>query len=496
MAGVPIDPNSGLPLDPSTLQQMQQLAIARQFGGGGGSAIERQNDATIATGVNSLFPNQATQQARGAQAALASAMSNLGPQQTGESDMDYTIRQLKAQAGAVAPFSPQSADALSMKILALEQSKTEQARLTAQDQRSAEQESDLHAERQAELPVKQLAGKQAEAESQIGIPAYLGSNLSGTNPQFKSYDISDPDQRARYMADQKQPGVVPLSQKGVESILIQRQAALQRNNALMGAGSMPTDTKELLYQRYLVTGKLDTSGMTRSPGMVSDLWGYIAQRSAADGNTAGAAYANGQATAAAGQVLKSYNSGMDHQKLVAINTAVNHMVALNPLIDALQNNDIPALNAARIAFSKATGVAAPGNFDMLRNMVVGEVSQAVNRLGGSEEERKEITQPLLTAGSPEQLRGAVRTAATTLAGKTDALKLAWDTGTGGRFGDFDSKFLSPATRTMLGRQTVMPGSTAAPSVTGAAPYTFVPGQQYKDKTGATATYLGNGKWQQ
>ena len=470
---MPIDPSTGMPLDPATLQQLQEQQMFQQLGGGRGGAGPTQDQAAMAQAVSSLFPSQQVQQARAVQTALQQATAAT-PQNDGENDLDFSIRQLRAQRDAVARFDPQTAASMNTQLLKLGQMKFEQARLTAQDQRAGESESDLHAERSAQLPVRQLQGDEAQAQRATGILAYVGTGLTGSNPTFHPFDISDPDQRDAYMHARTQPGAVPLSQDTVEKIVASRQETLARANAQLTAGNLPTDTKELLYQRYLTSGKLDTSGMTRQPGMVASLWTYISQRSAAEGNTAAAVYANGQATQAAGAVLKSYESGNDHKSLLAINTAVNHLSGLDPLINALGTGDLKAFNAARIVFAQQTGSPAPGNFEMLRNMVVGEVAKATYNLGGTEAERAELTKPLATANSPEQLRGAAQTAARILAGKTDALKLAYETATGGRYGDFDAKFLTPATRKMLGRDVVMP-SAAAGQTPPAGPGLSAPG---------------------
>ena len=455
-------------MDPSLLQALQ---VQQAMGRYNLNTATGQNGAAIAQATASLFPSPQVQQARQVQTAMSQASAGIDPQGQGESDLDFSIRQVRAQRDAVAPFSPESAAAMNTQLLKLGEMKFQQSRLSTSDSRSAEQESDLHAERQAELPIHQLAGQEAQAQSKAGIPAYIMTNYDSGNPTFTPYDLSDPDSRQKYLADRAaitagQAKGVPISQDTMEKLIASRQEALGRANAQMTAGNLPADTQELLYQRYLTTGKLDTSGMTRQPGMVASLWNYIAKRSAADGNTAASAYANGQATQAAGVVLKSYESGNDHKTLLAINTAVNHLSGLDPLINALGTGDLKAFNAARIAYQQQTGVAAPGNFEMMRNMIVGEVAKATYNMGGTEAERNELTKPLATANSPEQLRGAAQTAARILAGKTDALKLAYDSATGGRFGDFDSKYLSPATRKMLGRDVVIPSSTSSPAATG------------------------------
>lgn len=243
------------------------------------------------------------------------------------------------------------------------------------------------------------------------------------------------------------------------------EASLKQPNATI---QLPQNTMELMYQRYLQTNKLDTTGFSRSPGTIANLWNYIGMRAAQDGNTAAATYANSQSNTAAGQVLKSYESGNDHKTLLAVNTAVNHMTALDPLIDAMQNGDTKTFNALANAYAKQFNVPAPTNYEMLKNMVVGEVAKAVYNMGGTKEERDALAAPLENSNGPAILKGAAHEAAVALAGKTDALKQAWDSSTNGRYGDFDKKFLSPATLHMLGR-TPMADPNAPPGAGPPAP---------------------------
>src|SRR5579859_4292037 len=138
---MPLDPNSGLPIDPQTLQALQEQQLARSIAVTGGNARERMNDMGVATAVNTLFPTPAVQRARSVQAAMQAA--TLQPND-GESDLDFSIRQLRAQRDAVAPIDPESAAGLNTRLLTLGQAKLEQAHLSAQDERAAEQEADVH----------------------------------------------------------------------------------------------------------------------------------------------------------------------------------------------------------------------------------------------------------------------------------------------------------------------------------------------------------------
>jgi hypothetical protein len=147
--------------------------------------------------------------------------------------------------------------------------------------------------------------------------------------------------------------------------------------------------------------------------------------------------------------VNDFTKGKSAQALNGINTAVQHMTALDPLIDALGTNDVKVVNRVSNFFKEQTGQAAPTNYAALKEFVGGEVAKAVLPGGGGEKEREALTAPLNAANSPDQLKQAVQTIKTALAGKTEALRNQWDVGTMGAQGNFD-KFLLPETKKALG----------------------------------------------
>src|SRR5690348_9675464 len=122
--------------------------------------------------------------------------------------------------------------------------KLEQHQLLSQDQREIEREADMHAAAQTDLQVRQLQGDEAQAERAAGITAYIGTNLTSTNPQFTPFNLADPDSRAAYIRASSQPGAVKLSQDTVDKIVTARQETVARQNALLTAGALPADAKE------------------------------------------------------------------------------------------------------------------------------------------------------------------------------------------------------------------------------------------------------------
>jgi hypothetical protein len=222
------------------------------------------------------------------------------------------------------------------------------------------------------------------------------------------------------------------------------------NATLFGAGNMSDQSKELAYQYYLQHQALP-QGFARSPVMQADMMNYIAQRAQQEGNTQVSILANKQQNQAAQSVVKDYTSGKTAQTINGLNTSIQHMAALEPVVDAMGNGNLTVLNKAANFFKQQTGNPAPTNFAALKEFVSGEVAKAVLPGGGGEAERKALADPINAANSPAQLKQAIETYKTALAGKTEALRNQWDVGTRGSQGDFN-KFLLPETKKALGIQ--------------------------------------------
>lgn len=224
------------------------------------------------------------------------------------------------------------------------------------------------------------------------------------------------------------------------------------DTSLFAASMVSKPALEDAYQQTKATGTPPpTAG--RDPIAIAQEKSYIADRMKQDGvgNTGEYLAAKQQAYAAQQKVVSDFTdpSGKAGGALIAINTAVKHVGALTPLIDAMGSGNLTRINQARQAYQRATGVAAPTNYQTLANMAVGEINKAVTANGGDAAERESIAAPFDASGGPEVLKGAVQTAVTALAGKTDALRNAWDVGTNGTQGSFD-KLLLPTTKKALG----------------------------------------------
>jgi hypothetical protein len=289
----------------------------------------------------------------------------------------------------------------------------------------------------------QLSSSLQEPTSEPPMPLRTSVDASGrtvqTDPITGKQTVEAPSPLEKVIGPTGQPTLVPQG----------RAAGMTPFSApLMGASSVSDQSKEMAYQYYLQHQALPT-GFARSPVMQADMMNYIAQRAQQDGNTQTGILASKQQNQAAQGVVKDFTSGQTSKTLNGLNTSILHMGALEPVIDAMGNGNMTLFNKAANYFKQQTGSAAPTNFAALKEFVSGEVAKAVLPGGGGEAERKALADPINAANSPEQLRQAVQTYKTALAGKTEALRNQWQVGTNGAQGDFD-KFLLPETKKALG----------------------------------------------
>jgi hypothetical protein len=219
--------------------------------------------------------------------------------------------------------------------------------------------------------------------------------------------------------------------------------------SLYGASLITPQTLEKAYQGAKATGTMPTLA-GRDPIAFAQESNYIAKRSAEEGITGLTMASKQQQYAAQGNVVKDYTDpgGKAGGTLIALNTAIRHLSALPPLVDAMKTGNLTGIRQAKVAYEKATGDPAPSNLQMLGGMASGEVSKAVIAGGGSVGERDELSDPFKNTQAPDVIKGAAKTAVGALASKTHALGHNWDNATQGNFGPFD-QFLEAPTKQAL-----------------------------------------------
>lgn len=231
-------------------------------------------------------------------------------------------------------------------------------------------------------------------------------------------------------------------------------------------GSFKPDTIDMMANVYLQSGAMPSLGMGRKAADArTQILNRAQEITMGGGNATAAEAASGvikgkQDVAAQAATVKDFSSGLSARRVTANNTALNHLETMDKLAGDLANTDVRIVNAAGNAFARATGSAAPPNFDAAKQLVAAEVIKAVVQNGGGVTERQEAAENIKSANSPEQLRGVIETYRELLGGQLTSLAQQYETGSGRK--DFDKK-LSPATRALLKKST----PAAAPTNAGA-----------------------------
>jgi hypothetical protein len=229
--------------------------------------------------------------------------------------------------------------------------------------------------------------------------------------------------------------------------------ATKRLNEELAMGNVKPETIEMFANMVLQGQQLPPLGMgKKSADVKAQIYNRAQEISSGKGVTPADTATNivqgKQDVAGQTNTIKDFSSGISARKVTANNTALNHLATLDKLADDLTNSDTRIVNAAANIFAKATGSAAPSNFDAAKQLVAGEVMKAVTANGGGVTERQEAERNITSAGSPQQLRGVIKTYKELLGGQLSSLQVQYETGSGRK--DFDKK-LTPAAREILNK---------------------------------------------
>jgi len=138
-------------------------------------------------------------------------------------------------------------------------------------------------------------------------------------------------------------------------------------------------------------------------------------------------------------------NGAGFKQIGAFNTVSGHLETLNKLATALDNGDIPSVNALVNYVKRATGDAAVTNYDTAKQAVAGELVKAVTGVAGALADREEAAANLLRNGSPKQQEEAIETWKELIAGRLETAMYQFKSGTGRSENEF-LQLLPPATR--------------------------------------------------
>lgn len=151
------------------------------------------------------------------------------------------------------------------------------------------------------------------------------------------------------------------------------------------------------------------------------------------------------------QLRKAFTVGKQSTEINAINTAMGHVGVLSDAIDALQNNNIPALNKVANAVGVQLGKDAVTTFKTIVHRVGPELSKAYIGAGGSAGERGSDEKDFDPNLSPQQLRSNVAITSQLLRSKISSLENQWDQNKAPGMKSFQEQFIMPEAQRNLNR---------------------------------------------
>jgi hypothetical protein len=153
------------------------------------------------------------------------------------------------------------------------------------------------------------------------------------------------------------------------------------------------------------------------------------------------------------KIVQDYTTGKDSQQINAINTAMGHIDDLGQAITALNNGNIPALNAVANKWGVLTGQTPATTFNTIVHRVGPEIASAYIAGGGGEGERGTTAADFSANASPAQLESNIGITAKLLRSKIGSLENDWQkTYKPTQAQDqFQNRFITPAAQASLNR---------------------------------------------
>lgn len=158
------------------------------------------------------------------------------------------------------------------------------------------------------------------------------------------------------------------------------------------------------------------------------------------------------------QLRKGYTVGSQSKEINAINTALGHVGALGDAVDALNNNNVQALNKVANAIGVQIGNTPATTLQTIVNRVGPELVKAYSGTGGSEAERAQFEKDFSTSMSPAQLKTNVSKTVELLRSKISALENQWDQNKSAGMPSFQDKFIMPGAKAVLQKQGAAPSA--------------------------------------
>lgn len=132
------------------------------------------------------------------------------------------------------------------------------------------------------------------------------------------------------------------------------------------------------------------------------------------------------------QTKKNFGSGVEGRNVTAMNTVIGHMDTLKDKVDALGNYNVPVINEVKNFLATGTGRPEVKEFITARDAVADEMARVFRAAGMSDAETKKWQESFSAAGSPDQLKGSVKTGAELLKSRIESMEDQYERAVGKR----------------------------------------------------------------
>ena len=147
------------------------------------------------------------------------------------------------------------------------------------------------------------------------------------------------------------------------------------------------------------------------------------------------------------RAANTFAAGVEGRTVRAFNVALNHMDTLEPLITALDNNDLKLANAISNEVARQFGKSSITKFEAVRDVVANEVVKSIVGGQNAVTDRQEARERIRGANSPAQLREVLNGYRSLMMGQLDGLRQQYESNVGRQ--DFNDRFLTGASKHLI-----------------------------------------------
>lgn len=175
---------------------------------------------------------------------------------------------------------------------------------------------------------------------------------------------------------------------------------------MSGAGGLTPEAKQMLVDKYIATGQLDSDISARVPGLRNEVINAAAEQTKGKANLA----QNKLEFKTKGEAQKYFTTGKGADAFRQQETILHHAKVFEGIADALENGNVQLANklGAEIG-TRFTGTDKATNLKMAGAIFSAEVGKYLAGSQSTQSERQELAELMPVFNSPQQFKGGLKT---------------------------------------------------------------------------------------